>query len=904
VVAAASALAWGLTACGSPGSGGTLTGQIATDAGLDAAALSDTTSDSAGTADAPLDTAAPPDAVTDATPDAVAPPDAVTDATPDAVAPPDAVTDAAPDTVTPPDTVTDAAPDTVTPPDTVTDAAPDTGPCVPDCAFHPCGDDGCGGSCGTCPDGQTCSDQGLCIATPSCGDVTKIGCCDGATLWACEGGAAVATSCQGTPSCGWDAAQGGYACGTDGQASPDGAYVKDCPWVCTPDCTGKVCGDDGCGGACGTCADGQVCTDAGQCAAAPSCGDVTKVGCCDGETLWTCEGGEAVQTSCVGAPSCGWDETQGGYACGTDGQASPDGSFPRDCAWMCYPNCDGRECGDDGCGGSCGTCEGGAVCTPGGQCCAPSCDGKSCGGDGCGGSCGTCEAGSVCNTDGQCVVGCAPDCEGKECGPNGCGGVCGVCEGAQVCNSAGSCVDSCTPDCGVGGSNACGDDGCGGSCGSCPAGATCDQVTHLCVPGCTPDCAPNGVPAQCGDDGCGGSCGTCDAGLLCTLGGQCGNECVSCSFAPQCLSMGFESATLVGWQLEGDAKIVPSFGAAVPPEGGQMLDVSNALADEGRASTQTCVPSTTSGVRFRWKFYSEEFLEYCGSAFADYFRVRIAVGDASTGEQTVFERTVNDLCAPTDGSCSTTTCGAHALPLEPADVAFDYGDVYMTKWQTAFVPLDGLLVASAPSVLTISFVVGDTGDSVFATHVLIDGVTFLDNCTPNCTADPCGDDGCGGACTICDPGGICQDGACQCTPDCTGKVCGDDGCGGSCGSCQGTDVCYAGACVACAPQCTGKVCGDDGCGGSCGSCAPDQTCSAGACVDQGDFGDPCTGDGDCLDGKTCQLSFPFGGSSICTEPCDPNNPTNCPSGWSCLPSFTTGGDYCSPFSNGGGPGGA
>lgn len=39
------------------------------------------------------------------------------------------------------------------------------------------------------------------------------------------------------------------------------------------------------------------------------------------------------------------------------------------CVWTapCYPNCSGKECGPDGCGGSCGTCTGGKTCNNG-QC--------------------------------------------------------------------------------------------------------------------------------------------------------------------------------------------------------------------------------------------------------------------------------------------------------------------------------------------------------------------------------------------------------------------------------------------------------------------------------------------------------------------------------------------------------
>jgi hypothetical protein len=54
--------------------------------------------------------------------------------------------------------------------------------------------------------------------------------------------------------------------------------------------------------------------------------------------------------------------------------------------------CGTKTCGDDGCGGSCGTCSNGTTCESG-TCvgaCVPSCEGKPCGDDGCGGSCGTC----------------------------------------------------------------------------------------------------------------------------------------------------------------------------------------------------------------------------------------------------------------------------------------------------------------------------------------------------------------------------------------------------------------------------------------------------------------------------------------------------------------------------------
>jgi hypothetical protein len=73
----------------------------------------------------------------------------------------------------------------------------------------------------------------------------------------------------------------------------------------------------------------------------------------------------------------------------------------------CTPLCTGKQCGDDGCGGSCGSCASGQTCDGSGQCsgggCTPQCDGMACGDDGCGGSCGSCGDGQTCDDTGQCV---------------------------------------------------------------------------------------------------------------------------------------------------------------------------------------------------------------------------------------------------------------------------------------------------------------------------------------------------------------------------------------------------------------------------------------------------------------------------------------------------------------------
>ena len=123
----------------------------------------------------------------------------------------------------------------------------------------------------------------------------------------------------------------------------------------------------------------------------------------------------------------------------------------------CAPDCAGRVCGDDGCGGLCGDCDAASRCDANGQCaaapCVPDCEGRSCGDDGCGGTCGACADGLTCDAAGLCA--CVPDCEDRACGEDGCGGSCGGCAPGLVCGPDGAC--RCVPACEA---RVCGEDGC------------------------------------------------------------------------------------------------------------------------------------------------------------------------------------------------------------------------------------------------------------------------------------------------------------------------------------------------------------------------------------------------------------------------------------------------------------
>ncbi len=206
---------------------------------------------------------------------------------------------------------------------------------------------------------------------------------------------------------------------------------------CTPMCDGKVCGDDGCGGSCGACLDGTECANGACVAGGPkNCDEAHGLpGCChNGDVFWFEGGNLQGGVGSCGDEDCGFDTTNGFYACGFSG-ADPSGTYPLDCfgtnpAPETCPtcSCDGKQCGNDGCGGSCGTCPDGVICSTTGQClpagtlvCAIP--------DGCTDSdpcsCVSCVTDGSCSLDDDCIC---PDCAAD-----------GFCSNASNCQEDGIC---------------------------------------------------------------------------------------------------------------------------------------------------------------------------------------------------------------------------------------------------------------------------------------------------------------------------------------------------------------------------------------------------------------------------------------------------------------------------------
>ena len=206
-----------------------------------------------------------------------------------------------------------------------------------------CGPDGCGSVCGFCPSGKFCNkDQSAC--TDFCQKV-------------CTTPAGKAKTC-GDDGCGGQCGlcDSSFNCGIDFLCHPND---------CKPTCTGKVCGDDGCGKNCGVCATIEYCSDAGQCVKS-ACAGVDVKGNCEGDLLITCEGADALAKKVV--KDCSVVLPTGSKTCGYDIPNQKNNCIQK----ICKPSCklpDGtvKKCGDDGCGGTCGSCPTGWGC-PAGTC--------------------------------------------------------------------------------------------------------------------------------------------------------------------------------------------------------------------------------------------------------------------------------------------------------------------------------------------------------------------------------------------------------------------------------------------------------------------------------------------------------------------------------------------------------
>jgi len=171
----------------------------------------------------------------------------------------------------------------------------------------------------------------------------------------------------------------------------------------------------------------------------------------------------------------------------------------------------------------------------------------------------------------------------------------------------------------------------------------------------------------------------------------------------------FELGTLAAWDVAGDGRVISRLGTQTPIDGNAMGIVSTGLGytlNMGEINQVVCVPAAATTLTLHYNFFSEEFLEWCGSGFQDYFEVRVI--EAGGGETVLFYVEIDDMCDD----------------VTPAGIQFDQGPlgedagVYLTGWRES-----NLNIATwAGQTVTLRFKAGDIGDSIYDSAILIDAI--------------------------------------------------------------------------------------------------------------------------------------------------------------------------------------
>jgi len=657
----------------------------------------------------------------------------------------------------------------------------------PECPLDPAAD------CGACEAGYYC-DGGACVENP-CEDGDIPGCGGVCELesWLGDGWCDTNFNCA---EMNWDNGDcepcepncDGIECGPD----PDCGVICDVcdegffceAGVCLEcSCDGLECGFDECGNPCGDCADGFGCVD-------HVCVEQTCAGACGGQGV----GGCWCDANCFGYGDCCPD------VCDECPDVNPDM-----CA--CVPDCDGKDCGFDGCWGDCGVCDEGSACTVDGLCEVCDCGDKQCGADECGNPCGdnegACADGEFCDDDFLCQV---CDCGDKQCGFDECGNPCGDLEGE--CAEGAYCYEgACYEGAGCGTSDA---PGCGGcACEDCVFSIDpyCqdNEWDKLCVEECILVCGGCGDQAGCGDGACDypENCSSCPEDCACPDGLVCGWDADLIAF--DCVVGNCEDGMEVGCcdgdvlqichevfgftinDCAADDNVCGWFAGDDEFDPGYYCGSADLLVDEDPDGVYpaacACIPDCTGLDCGPDPVCGED----CGSC-ADGFTCDAGV-------------CVEDACVP---DCTDLDCGPDPVCGEECGPCGD-----------GFVCDAGVCVEDAPPMDTCDGNCGVYED------------TALCNCDADCFEfDDCCDD----VCEFCADDYPEECGAC--VPDCTGLDCGPDPiCGEDCGACDDGFTCDAGICVEDAPDCVAVCAGHCGdfAGCACGDCEDGFECLANVC---------------------------------------------------------------------------
>ena len=629
--------------------------------------------------------------------------------------------------------------------------------------------------------------------------------------------------------------------------------------ACIPDCSDKECGADGCGGSCGQCDLGLDCVTA-TCTNGKCEQSISSLFCVI-ESQCVPSGTEKPGNPCLKCrPELAqdvWSHVEDGTSCGEQ-VACHNGV-------CCVYDCEDKECGEDGCGGLCGTCAEWETCEESKCLCSDwwpevcycdywfECESGYCidwiDGDICTGSCLTaedCPEGWACIPD--------EDDEGsneKLCVPRFIQ-LCKPCKWDHQCHTDyGPLADLCVSH---------GDSGsfCGVACeamADCPPGYECEEVNH--ETGLTSQCVPSSGECDCTDkfimDAASTTCymsndyGSCSGQRFCAETGL--TECDATIAKPEeCNGLDdncdgeVDPANSGGcstyyWDNDGDGYGIGAGECLCEPYDPKQVtlpgDCDDASIGVNPSIEEACnyLDDDCDGET------DESFANGCETMYYD--GDNDGYGDAGQtdclckendeytakagdcdDEDPLSNPGSDEQCDDVDNDCDTVVDEENAVGCTPHYLDQDKdGHGLIDQFKC-------LCQEFGDYAATMGGDCDDTEDTVYpGAQETCD--SFDNDCDGNLNEDTCDD---GNLCTqdSCDPDlgcihvsvdcpldEVCFEGAC-CEPNCGGKECGSDGCGSICGYCDYGYQCVLGICeVLCIPQCEGKQCGYDGCYGEC-----------------------------------------------------------------------------------------
>lgn len=187
-------------------------------------------------------------------------------------------------------------------------------------------------------------------------------------------------------------------------------------------------------------------------------------------------------------------------------------------------------------------------------------------------------------------------------------------------------------------------------------------------------------------------------------------------FSNLLLNSDFEEGTINAWTKNGDGRVISRLGFVDPAQSSFMGIISTGLGyttSSGSISQCFAVLNNQSTLTLKYNFLSEEFLEYIGSQYQDYFEIKILKADGSS--VVLYRKTIDQIAAQFG---ATETDPGSLISVSP-DIVFDVGGVYMTGWDN----LSFDITAYRGQTITLVLSAGDVGDSIYDTAILLDVIS-------------------------------------------------------------------------------------------------------------------------------------------------------------------------------------